>query len=251
MPGGKQDGLQETLSSVSHTRGAVLYAPVVCRRLMLAAVACALLAAGWYLHRRIVHRAPAPIRTAWLKAHTPTGMVFVPAGWFRMGGGGAGDDSHREWTPAFYIDQYPVTNRQFSAFYRNFHYPKGQGDYPVTNVTWRQATDYLKARGEALPTEAEWEKAARGTDGRVFPWGNSASHWLDTSVKRRAFQPVTKYPQPASPYGAHDMCGTVWQWVRDNRDNNPRQQIIRGGAAGYPRRNDTTFNRGIEGVGVT
>ena len=83
----------------------------------------------------------------------------------------------------FYIDRYEVTNRQYQAFvkvtghnapggWNGTHYPEGQGDYPVTGMTWQDAKAYAEWAGKRLPTEMEWEKAARGADGRLYPWGN-------------------------------------------------------------------------------
>jgi formylglycine-generating enzyme required for sulfatase activity len=91
-------------------------------------------------------------------------------------------------------------------------------DHPVVNVSWEDASAYAKWAGGALPTEAQWEKAARGPDGRVFPWGDYAE-----SVRRRSAtlndeeqtKPIGKYPEASSPYGAQDMTGNVWQWCAD------------------------------------
>ncbi|MCA1595688.1 MAG: formylglycine-generating enzyme family protein [Chloroflexi bacterium] len=202
------------------------------------------------------HRPPAPSHIAWLRQHAPPGMVLVPAGWFWMGSDSENADpgsqgKHRVWVPSFYIDRYPVTNREYALFDKEHHCGAGQGQFPVTGVTWSQAAAYLRAKGEVLPTEAEWEKAARGPDGREFPWGNDPGHWLDSTVRHRSFTAVDQYREPASPYGVRDMAGTVWQWARDNVQQDASRQIVRGGARGYSPVNDTTYSRGIEGAGVT
>jgi formylglycine-generating enzyme required for sulfatase activity len=212
--------------------------------------------AGWRFIDVRSHPTPSPARIAWLRSHTPAGMVFVPGGWFRMGSDAPDADIGSRgvrlvWTPSFYLDKYPVTNRQYAAWNPRRRYPAGHGNYPVTNVTWKDATAYLKAQGETLPSEAEWEKAARGTDGRIYPWGNDPGHILDKLRPHRTFRAVDDYAVPASPYGARDMAGTVWQWMRDNVQGESQRQIIRGGAAGYSLNNDTTYARGLEGAGVT
>ncbi|HXF67657.1 MAG TPA: SUMF1/EgtB/PvdO family nonheme iron enzyme [Burkholderiales bacterium] len=172
-------------------------------------------------------------------------MVAIPAGPFVMGSDdGPADErpAHTVSLAAFHVDRYPVTNAQFAAFLnalgtRNArgerlydeHDPDarihrvrgrwtadpGYGDHPVVEVTWAGARDYCAWRGARLPTEAEWEKAARGTDGRKYPWGNSApdrsrarygAGWNETA-------PVTAHPAGASPYGVQDMAGNAWEWV--------------------------------------
>ena len=155
-------------------------------------------------------------------------MVYVPAGEFVMGSPeGQGDaDEHpqrRVYLAAYWIDKLPVT----VAEYRKFTRATGRkmplapewgwkDDHPVVNVTWEEAAAYAAWSGKRLPTEAEWEKAARGTDGRVYPWGNV---WdpgkCSNAHNSRTTQPVGSYPAGASPYGALDMAGNVWQWCAD------------------------------------
>jgi serine/threonine-protein kinase len=181
-------------------------------------------------------------------------LVFVPAGEFTMGSDGdaAGvfeTPSHTVHVDGFWIDQSEVTNRQFAACVKDGaceppftsasasrmdYYGVAEFDsFPVIEVDWSAAAAYCKWAGRRLPTEAEWEKAARGTDGRTYPWGNE---WDVESSPRLNFSdknfpnnagdaaaddgyadtaPVGNYVTGASPYGAVDMAGNVWEWVSD------------------------------------
>jgi serine/threonine-protein kinase len=176
--------------------------------------------------------APAPIEMV---------MVQVPAGEFTMGNN---EDelekpAHQVYLNAFSIDKHEVTNAQYkkcadagkcsppsntSTSSRQWYYsvPK-YSNHPMANVTWEDAKRYCEWAGKRLPTEAEWEKAARGTDGRMYPWGNtfdasklnsSEGGAVDTTV-------VGSYPAGASPYGALDMAGNVDEWVADWFDDYP------------------------------
>ncbi len=163
-------------------------------------------------------------------------MVLVPAGEFYFG-----PDRVKLTLPDFYIDRFPVTNAEYKKFveatgapepthWRRGTWPEGKADHPVVNVTWEQAAAYAEWAGKRLPTEEEWEKAARGTDGREWPWGstfdpsrcntNESGIW-DTT-------PVGKYsPAGDSPYGAADMAGNVWEWIGGKPS--PLRMPLRGG----------------------
>jgi formylglycine-generating enzyme required for sulfatase activity len=181
-------------------------------------------------------------------------LTYVPAGEFIMGS--AGDDylaapdefpQHQVYLDAFWIDQTEVTSAMFAEFFNEFAdqemeaktwlnmrvidpviiqvdgewQPKaGFEDHPVVNVTWEGAQAYCGWAGRRLPTEAEWEKAARGTEASLYPWGNGAPSCELTNhdggeCMVRHTMPVGSYPQGQSPYGALDMSGNVWEFVSD------------------------------------
>jgi formylglycine-generating enzyme required for sulfatase activity len=134
---------------------------------------------------------------------------------------------------AYWIDQTEVTNKQYatceasgactppsdsSSETNTSYYGSSKfDDYPVIYVDWNQAQAYCEWAGRRLPTEAEWEKAARGVDGKTYPWGENEPTAnllnLDMNVGDTTF--VGNYPQGVSPYGAQDMAGNVWEWVND------------------------------------
>ncbi|MFO7675684.1 MAG: SUMF1/EgtB/PvdO family nonheme iron enzyme [bacterium] len=186
----------------------------------------------------------------WLKDSSV--MVKIPAGTFTMGSTEFDDEKpvRQVYLDAYYIDKHEVTNRQYRRFCdatgRSYpqdpdflgkpDYLRSCPDYPVVNVSWDDAKAYCDWAGKRLPTEAEWEKAARGTDAREYPWGSSApgssrnGNFADESAKRRYSDwtiitgyddgyvntaPVGAFPAGASPYGLLDMAGNVWEWCDD------------------------------------
>ena len=139
---------------------------------------------------------------------------------------------HTVWLDGFWIYKYDVTVAQYRKFCAKTgrempEQPKwSKENLPVVNVTWYDATAYAKWAGARLPSEAEWEKAARGTDGRLFPWGDlwdaakSAITIIATARLRGGLHgcratPGGSFPASASPYGVQDMAGNVWQWCAD------------------------------------
>ncbi|MBN2082545.1 SUMF1/EgtB/PvdO family nonheme iron enzyme [bacterium] len=178
-------------------------------------------------------------------------MILIPEGYFLMGTGGsasAGDTDEMPQTqvylPDYYIDKYPVTNRQFhnfviSAGYKpegNWmkYYEQGLADLPVRGVTWHDAEAYAKWAGKRLPSEAEWEKAARGEDGRTYPWGEDWS--ADILPRDENLGAIMRAEAAASPYGVMGMVGLVWQWTATpyhaypfNADARGDEYVLRGG----------------------
>jgi formylglycine-generating enzyme required for sulfatase activity len=193
-------------------------------------------------------------------------MAIVPAGEFTMGSSTGQPDeqpAHRVYLNAFSMDKHQVSVGQYARFLDSTSH-EAPPDWsvmnqsrnqkrPIVNVDWADADAYCKWAGKRLATEAEWEKAARGTDGRIYPWGNQlparihanfnneqwSNHWVLT--------PVGSFEEGKSPYGIYDMAGNVWEWVNDWYDQDyyktsPSQnptgppkgghKVIRGGSWG-------------------
>lgn len=152
--------------------------------------------------------------------------VEIPAGGFQYG-----DEKEKRTIPSPYlIGKYPVTNEQYKLFLdanpahhvpegwneETRTFPEGKGKHPVVKVNWNDAQDFCEWAGCRLPTEEEWEKAARGEDGRRYPWGN---HWEpgrycnSDEAMIGDMTPVDQYPEGASPYGVMDMSGNAWEWT--------------------------------------
>ncbi len=233
---------------------------------------------GVGLKRRL--DAPKPLTPAQsdaLRSHTPPGMVAVPGGecWIGTDDPDADDDvkpKRRVYVQSYYIDVHEVTNAEFHRFDPTHAFAPGQENLPATNVLAAQAEAYAKWAGKRLPTEEEWEKAARGTDGRRYPWGNA---WDSKRVAKRMkrgketvppapvvngkvcfigparTQPIGSAPSGVSPYGCEDMAGNAWEWVQGFYNDNPNQRILRGGAVGYGERAFRTYHRAIEGTADT
>ncbi len=216
-------------------------------------------------------------------------MVFVPAGSFVMGSDAGREDErppHEVYLHAFYIDRTEVTVANYARFLTrrgsltgcdghvcadvwpenpqaaleetaNGYRPRpGFARLPIFWVSWYGAQAYCQAQGKRLPTEAEWEKAARGTDGRAYPWGNEYDEGRANAGHRyNGPTPVGMFPAGASPYGALDMAGNVWEWVADGYAPYPgstytspffgKYKVVRGGSWNHPVEDARTTARDI------
>lgn len=164
----------------------------------------------------------------------PNPMMLIPAGKFTRGSNHRLPDEGPQYTAetkAYWMDKYEVTNLQYKQFidatkrkspsnFRNRTYPKGKVDHPVVFVSWYDAHDYCEWAGKRLPTDIEWEKAARGTDDRDYPWGddfdvnkvNSPVRWKSLHLEGDTM-PVGSLEAGKSPYGMYDMSGNAWEWT--------------------------------------
>ena len=190
------------------------------------------------------------------EAEGTEGMIRVPRGKFLMG-----DVNRTTFLEAFEIDIYPVTNRQYERFldatgypHRPEHWqdgthPVGKTDHPVVNVNWHDAMAYAGWLGKRMPTEQEYEKAARGPNGRIYPWGNAFNRFNCNSreLGLNGTTEVTQFPNGASQYGCCDMSGNAWEWTATNVfPNSEEAKVIRGGSWGNPREGVRTTTRAYE-----
>jgi sulfatase modifying factor 1 len=209
----------------------------------------------------------------------PNEMIKIPAGEFIMGNNGRPSDEgsgdpdempeHKAYLDDYRMDKYEVTNAQYKAFVdatshrppklwltgrpgnpsgQGVSYPPEKANHPVVYVDWYDANEYCRWVGKRLPTEEEWEKAARGTDGRFFPWGNtfdpkkanSPQYWLALN-KEGDTMPVGSFENGRSPYGLYDMAGNVYEWTANwykpyprntefNAHYGEKNKIVRGGS---------------------
>ncbi|OIO37014.1 MAG: hypothetical protein AUJ76_01270 [Candidatus Omnitrophica bacterium CG1_02_41_171] len=180
----------------------------------------------------------------------PSEMVYVPAGEFIIGW----DRENRPVqisTGAFYVDKYEVTNENYKKFidatghrppkhpgkskydiWQGNDYPADLAKHPVVNVSWEDAAAYARWSGKRLPSEIEWEKAARGIDGRLYPWGNKfeENRCNAGAFGRKGTSPAGSYSNGISPYGCFDMAGNVWEWSSTLYDTKHKWHLARGGS---------------------
>jgi formylglycine-generating enzyme required for sulfatase activity len=176
--------------------------------------------------------------------------VLVPAGPFTRGSRQGADDERPvkvRTLRAFRIDRTEVTRARYARCVAARRCPalaidlKSDPELPVTNVSWFEARAFCSFARGRLPTEDEWEKAARGSDGRELPWGGNLdcehANWGNFENEgpcagKNPGKPVAvgSYPQGASPFGALDMAGNVWEWVADSYDRDRSRRVVRGGS---------------------
>ncbi|MGD2176873.1 MAG: formylglycine-generating enzyme family protein [Anaerolineae bacterium] len=221
-------------------------------------------------------------------ATPPSEMAFIPAGEFTMGSPNGHPDElpvHPVHLEPFHIDRYEVTNEQYLQFiqsvtglcedhvcldrkadnpdshivYQNGRYTveAGYEQHPVTLVSWYGAQAYCQYQGKRLPAEAEWEKAARGPDGRTYPWGDVVDRArLNAGCRVGDTTAVGSYPGGASPYGVYDLAGNVWEWTADwyraypdSSYHSPffgdRYKVLRGGSWNHPDSDARTTQRDL------
>ena len=198
-------------------------------------------------------------------------MVLIPEGPFIMGSRGNGGDEgilgvdvgvdqlpQREvFLKTFYIDKYEVTVREYKEFAKAtghplpalltadtdtntdtkkkwaeaVKYPPIEDDFPINDVPYMDAESYCKWAGKRLPTEEEWEKAARGTDGRLYPWGNDKkigkANTIEWSKEKVAAVAVGSFPTDVSPYGVYDMAGNIMEWTSSWYEAYPGSKLKR------------------------
>jgi formylglycine-generating enzyme required for sulfatase activity len=206
--------------------------------------------ARWLILAAIVATAARPGRSV------PRDRVVIPAGPFTEGSTRGDEDerpARKVTVKSFAIDRTEVTRDDYAGCVAagkckpTSDRPTSGGaagpeaKLPVTGVDWNDAQAYCKFAGGRLPSEAEWEKAARGTDGREYPWGNqldcARANWGNFEGEgpcagKNPGHPVAvgQYPSGASPYGLLDMGGNVWEWVADKYDQDPGRRVVRGGS---------------------
>lgn len=218
------------------------------------------------LHEKLQQRHTVRYEQTAAAQHQNWSMALVPAGEFLMGSTAGDPDelpAHKVYVNAFFIDKHQLSVAQYARFLEDTQHevppdwsimnrPQHR-NRPVANVDWAEAEAYCKWAGKRLPTEAEWEKAARGTDGRTYPWGNQPPTSLlvnagkETWGNHAVVTPGGSFEEGKSPYGVYDMAGNVWEWVSDWYDQDyyktgPRHnptgsptgeyKVIRGGSWG-------------------
>ena len=164
-------------------------------------------------------------------------MVYIPAGKFIMGHADEPKTAGGKpvMTGAYLIDVYEVSNEKYKNFRSQHSFNRKKASWPVTHVSYLEAEAFCKKKNKRLPSEIEWEKAARGTDGRKWAWRNFVKH-PNNGFSGFMSEPVDKRKEWISPYGVYGMGHNVWEWVTDNyifseqpKENQNTLKVIRGG----------------------
>ena len=195
-------------------------------------------------------------------------MLLIGGGTLRMGRDG-GDryeqPAHEVRVQPFFLDVTEVTNEMYLRYvlasgvqapshWRGGLYPEGEARFPVVNVSWAEANGYARWMGKRLPRESEWEFAARGPKGLLYPWGNDLRSGCSNTRREGVGRPVRvgSFPACVSPFGLHDMTGNVWEWTADRlvKYGDPATvlapgRVIRGGAFDVMAEQATTTYRGV------
>jgi formylglycine-generating enzyme required for sulfatase activity len=171
-----------------------------------------------------------------------TETVVIPEGPFLLG-----EARQQVELPAYRMAKYPVTNGEYQRFIEatghrtpdhwlsGGRYPPDLARHPVVFVSWHSAVAYAEWAGGRLPSEAEWEKAATGSDGRLYPWGNDfvAANCNTSESGSEGTRPVEAHPAGISPYGVMDMAGNVWEWTTTPYETDEQWRVLKGGAWDY------------------
>ncbi len=218
----------------------------------------------------VVNSSPTPVTSK-----VPEGMILIKGGSFKMGyASSEADEKNKYISPEhevkvedFYIDKTEVSNQDYKKFvdatkhpappsWKNGQFPPGEDLFPVTSVSLEDAQAYAKWAGKRLPTEKEWEYAARGSDGRIYPWGKTWQAGVSISKESEEKSPRTvgSLPKGASPFGVLDMAGNVWEWTSDKfslypgskEEADPKLEgtaVIRGGSFKSDQKALTSYTR--------
>jgi sulfatase modifying factor 1 len=225
---------------------------------------------AWMAWSLATAASPGPPTTPTSPGNDEVELVQIPAGEFTMGHKGSYDTlpERRVHLPTFFIDKYEVTNIRYKRFidatghkvpwsqdpaaaayiwdWQKRLYPSGKGDDPVVLVSWEDAVAFCGWVGKSLPTEAQWEKAARGPQGHAYPWGDVwvAGKANTSESKLGQTAPVGTFKEDVSPYGVHDMGGNVSEWVQEwfapypgnpliSYEEKEKYKVLRGGSWDY------------------
>ncbi len=187
----------------------------------------------------------------------PSDMVMIESGEFVMGSNTKGSNENPErkvWLNDYFMDKYEVTNEAYLRFVKQikheepkdwqvYGYMEDKKNHPVVFVSFDDASGYCKWSGKRLPTEEEWEKAARGTIGYIYPWGNEVETGrANTSIEDMVgTTKVGMYEGGRSPYGLYDMAGNVWEWTSSTYIS--KEKVVKGGSWGLSHKLARTFIR--------